>query len=83
MNSDRPPVINIDVPKQPRPVINIDVPKQVMPKPTINLSPVINVPQQQPPTVNVESYPRPRSWTFDVERDSEGRISAVTAKPNY
>jgi hypothetical protein len=83
--NDRPPVINIDVPKQPRPVINIDVPKQTvtLPKPTINLSPIINVPQQQPPTVNVEAYPRPKSWTFDVERDGEGRICTVTAKPNY
>ena len=83
--NDRPPVINIDVPKQPRPIINIDVPKQsvTLPKPVINLSPVINVPQQQPPVINVEAYPRPKSWTFDVEYNSDGRISTVTAKPDF
>jgi hypothetical protein len=81
--NNRPPVINIDVPKQPRPIINVEVPAQPALKPTVNLSPIINVPPQPAPTVNVEAYPRPRSWTFDVERDSEGRISVVTAKPNY
>lgn len=81
--NDRPPIINIDVPKQPRPVINIDVPKQSMPKPTIHLSPVINVPQQEPPVVNVEAYARPKSWVFDVEYNSDGRIETVTARPQF
>lgn len=81
--NNRPPVINIDVPKQPRPIINVEVPAQPALKPTVNLSPIINVPPQPAPTVNVEAYPRPKSWTFDVERDGEGRICTVTANPNY
>jgi hypothetical protein len=71
--NDRPPVINIDVPKQPRPIINIDVPK-VLP-PVINLSPVLKIPEQ------VHRYPK--AWIFDVEYGNFGRIKTVTATPKF
>ena len=75
--NDRPPVINIDVPKQPRPVINIDMPKAL--PPVIS----VNVPEQQPPVVNVAARICPKAWVFDVEYNSNGRISIVTATPKF
>jgi hypothetical protein len=73
--NNRPPVINIDVPKQPRPVINIDVPK-ALPAP-IN----VIMPQQEPPIVNVEVC-KPSEWVFEVtQRDKMGRIEIVVATP--
>jgi hypothetical protein len=73
--NNRPPVINIDVPKQPRPVINIDVPRS-LPAP-VN----VNVPRQEVPIVNVEVC-KPSEWVFEVtERDKMGRIQKVIATP--
>ena len=73
--NDRPPVINIDVPKQPRPVINIDVPRQ--------MPPIVNV-NTEPPVINMAPHVCPKSWTFEVtERDKQGRIYIVVATPKY
>ena len=75
--NDRPPVINIDVPKQPRPVINIDMPKAL--PPVIS----VNVPKQDAPIVNVQAHKHPKAWVFDVEYNGQGRISIVTATPKF
>jgi hypothetical protein len=70
---DRPPVINIDVPKQAPPVVNVEMPKQ--PRPIVNV---------EAPIVNVPAHKCPKTWTFEVtQRDKQGRMLEVIATPQY
>lgn len=74
-----PPVVNVSTPPAPQPIINLD-PVIKMTAPSVHVpAPVVHVPA---PVINVDVPALPKSWTFTVQRNKDGLIQTMTAKPS-
>jgi hypothetical protein len=74
----------------PAPKITVEAPQVKVAAPEVKVSPVIHVaPSEARVMVQAAASPRvdvtvkhdTRGWVFDIERNSEGDISRITATP--